>query len=92
MSLYITTPLYYVNDTPHIGHAYTTIIADVLRRYRRMFGEETLFLTGTDEHGQKVKSASIKRGLNPQVHCDEMVLNFKNIWQELNIDSILTQY
>lgn len=86
MPLYITTPLYYVNDTPHIGHAYTTIIADVLRRYRRMFGEETLFLTGTDEHGQKVQTAALKRGLAPQAHCDEMVLNFKNIWQELNID------
>ncbi len=86
MSVYITTPLYYVNDTPHIGHAYTTIIADVLRRYRRMYGEETLFLTGTDEHGQKVQNAALKRGLTPQAHCDEMVLNFQNIWQELGID------
>lgn len=86
MSLYITTPLYYVNDTPHIGHAYTTIIADVLRRYRRMYGEETLFLTGTDEHGQKVQTAALKRGLTPQAHCDEMVLNFQNIWKELGID------
>ncbi len=86
MAVYFTTPLYYVNDTPHIGHAYTTIIADVLRRYRRMYGEETLFLTGTDEHGQKVQTAAHKRGLTPQAHCDEMVLNFQNIWKELNID------
>lgn len=85
MAFYITTPIYYVNDTPHIGHAYTTIIADVLTRYHRLFGEETLFLTGVDEHGQKVQTAAEKRGLHPQAHCDEMVLNFINIWKELNI-------
>lgn len=86
MKFYVTTPLYYVNDTPHIGHAYTTVVADVLTRYRKLFGEETYFLTGTDEHGQKVQKAAEKRGLEPQVHCDEMVLNFKNIWKELDIN------
>jgi methionyl-tRNA synthetase len=85
MKFYVTTPLYYVNDTPHIGHAYTTVVADVLTRYRKLFGDETYFLTGTDEHGQKVQKAAEKRGLDPQAHADEMVLNFKNIWKELEI-------
>src|SRR4051812_41941774 len=85
MATYLTTPIYYVNDKPHIGHAYTTVIADVLARYHRLFGDETLFLTGVDEHGQKVEAAAVKRGLAPQQHCDEMVINFKNIWQELHI-------
>lgn len=86
MKFYITTPIYYVNDTPHIGHAYTTVVADVLTRYHKLFGEETYFLTGTDEHGQKVQKAAEARKLDPKVHCDEMVLNFKNIWKELDID------
>ena len=62
---YITTPIYYVNDDPHIGHAYTTILADVLSRYHRSIGEETLFLTGLDEHGQKVQQAALDRGVAP---------------------------
>src|SRR3989338_92120 len=86
MKFYVTTPLYYVNDTPHIGHAYTTVVADVLNRYRKLFGDETYFLTGTDEHGQKVQKAAEKRGLEPQAHADEMVLNFKKIWEELEIE------
>jgi len=86
MAFYITTPIYYVNDTPHIGHSYTTVVADVLRRYRRLFGEETLFLTGVDEHGQKVQAAAEKRGRPPQQHCDELSENFKSIWKELGID------
>ncbi len=85
MTIYFTTPLYYVNDTPHIGHAYTTVIADVLARYHRLFGHETLFLTGTDEHGQKIQTAAHRRGVDPQEHCDEFALNFQNIWKELNI-------
>lgn len=83
---YFTTPIYYVNDTPHIGHAYTTVVADVLNRYQKLFGRESFFLTGTDEHGQKVESAAKKRGLDPQAHCDEMVENFKATWKELNIE------
>lgn len=86
MAFYITTPIYYVNDQPHIGHAYTTIVADVLRRYHRMFGEETKFLTGVDEHGQKIQSAAAARGVPPQQHCDEMCENFKSIWKELDIE------
>lgn len=83
---YITTPIYYVNDKPHLGTAYCTLTADMLNRYHQLFGEECYFLTGTDEHGQKVQQAAEKRGLTPQQHCDEMVLNFQNAWQDLNID------
>lgn len=83
---YITTPIYYVNDKPHLGTAYCTLTADILNRFHRLFGEETYFLTGTDEHGQKVQQAAEKRGLTPQQHCDDMVKNFKNAWQDLNVD------
>ena len=83
MNFYITTPIYYVNDTPHIGHAYTTVVADVLTRYHRMFGVNSKFLTGTDEHGQKVQQAAKARNLDPKKHCDEMVVHFKEIWKEL---------
>lgn len=86
MKYYFTTPLYYINDHPHLGHSYTTVIADTLVRYHRLFGHETLFLTGTDEHGQKCQEAAKKRGLAPQSHADEMVLNYKNIWNELEIN------
>jgi methionyl-tRNA synthetase len=82
---YITTPIYYVNDKPHIGHAYTTILADVLSRYHRQWNEDVFFLTGVDEHGQKVLQAAEKRGVSPQAHCDEMHLRFKDLWQKLNI-------
>ena len=63
-NFYITTPIYYVNDRPHIGHAYTTILADVLARYHRSLGDDTFFLTGTDEHGQKVEKAAAKRNMD----------------------------
>lgn len=82
---YITTPLYYVNDKPHLGTAYATITADVLHRYHELLGDEVLFLTGTDEHGLKCQQAAEKRGLRPQEHCDDMVVNFKNAWKDLNI-------
>ena len=86
-NFYITTPIYYVNDRPHLGTAYCTITADVLARYHRLFGEETFYLTGTDEHGQKAQEAAAKRGLTPQAHCDDMVLNFQKAWKELNISN-----
>lgn len=82
---YITTPIYYVNDEPHIGHAYTTILADVLTRFHHESGDETFFLTGTDEHGQKVFQAARERNVGPKEHCDEMVLRFKNLWEKLHI-------
>jgi methionyl-tRNA synthetase len=83
---YVTTPIYYVNDEPHIGHAYTTILADVISRFHRAQGDETYFLTGTDEHGQKVQQAAEKRGVDPQQHVDEYVLRFQEKWDALNIN------
>lgn len=84
---YITTPLYYVNASPHIGHSYTNIAADCLARYmRRIIGEENVwFLTGTDEHGQKIQRAAEAGGWEPEEFVDTMVLTFKNLWKELNI-------
>ncbi len=84
---YITTPIYYVNDVPHIGHAYTTIAADILARYNRLKGKSVFFLTGTDEHGQKVDKAAHERGRTPQEHADIMVENFRSLWQRLNISN-----
>ncbi|GAB5046863.1 methionine--tRNA ligase [Thermodesulfovibrio sp. TK110] len=84
---YITTPIYYVNDIPHIGHAYTTVAADILARYMRLKGRKVFFLTGTDEHGQKVEKAARERGRAPKEHADEMVENFKALWKELNISN-----
>jgi methionyl-tRNA synthetase len=86
-TFYITTPIYYVNDVPHIGHAYTTIAADVLARFHRLRGEDVFFLTGTDEHGQKVQQAAAKRGVSPQQHCDELVNRFKSLWRKLQISN-----
>jgi methionyl-tRNA synthetase len=86
-AFYVTTPIYYVNDVPHIGHAYTTIAADVLARYKRLDGCEVFFLTGTDEHGQKVEKAALERGVDPKTHCDEMVKRFQSLWQRLNISN-----
>ncbi len=84
-NFYITTPIYYVNDKPHIGHAYTTILADVLARCHRSLGEPTFFLTGTDEHGQKVQKAAAARNITPEAHCDETVIRFQELWRELGI-------
>lgn len=86
-SFYVTTPIYYVNDIPHIGHAYTTIAADILARYHRLKGDEVFFLTGTDEHGQKVEKAAAERGKSPKEHADIMVQNFKLLWHKLNISN-----
>ncbi len=82
---YITTPIYYVNDVPHIGHAYTTIIADTLARYYRLKGYETFFLTGTDEHGQKIEEAAKSRGKTPQSYADEISGKFRTLWDEFDI-------
>jgi len=82
---YITTPIYYVNDVPHIGHAYTTIAADVLARYWRLRGRDVFFLTGLDEHGQKVQQAAAKAGVDPQTHCDTLAPQFQQLWARLNI-------
>ena len=84
---YITTPIYYVNDVPHIGHAYTTIAADVVARYKRLEGVEVFFLTGTDEHGQKVQQAANDSGVSPQEHVDKLHQRFKELWVRLNISN-----
>ncbi len=86
-TFYITTPIYYVNDVPHIGHAYTTVAADVLARYWRLRGRDVFFLTGLDEHGQKVQQAAAKAGIDPQAHCDRLAPQFTNLWQRLNISN-----
>src|SRR5688500_19935056 len=79
MSFYLTTPIYYVNSTPHIGHAYTTILADILVRHHRQRGEETYFLTGVDEHADKVSRVAAAEGLTPQEFVDRIVGD----WREL---------
>ena len=86
-TFYITTPIYYVNDVPHIGHAYTTIAADVLARYWRLRGRNVFFLTGLDEHGQKVQQAAAKAGIEPQAYCDKLAPQFQQLWQRLNISN-----
>jgi methionyl-tRNA synthetase len=82
---YVTTPIYYVNDVPHIGHAYTTVAADVIARFRRLRGEDVFFLTGTDEHGQKIERAADASGVKPIELADRVVLRFKNLWEKLDI-------
>jgi len=82
---YLTTPLYYVNDVPHIGHAYTTIAADVLARYKRMTGFDVFFLTGSDEHGQKIADAAAEHKYSPQEYVNMVVERFKDAWQKLGI-------
>lgn len=84
---YITTPIYYINDVPHIGHAYTTIAADVMARYKRICGYNVFFLTGTDEHGQKVEKAAEQQGITPKELADRMVNRFSDLWQVLNISN-----
>jgi len=82
---YITTPIYYVNDKPHIGHTYTTVLADVMARHHRMLGEDVYFLTGTDEHGQKIEKTAASRGITPQQLVDEVAPNFENLWKQMGL-------
>lgn len=85
MKKFITTPIYYVNDVPHIGHAYTTIICDTLARFHRLKGDEVFFLTGTDEHGQKIEEAAKSRGKSPKEYADEVSAKFRALWDEFDI-------
>ncbi|MCH9740937.1 MAG: methionine--tRNA ligase [Epsilonproteobacteria bacterium] len=85
MNHIFTTPIYYVNDVAHIGHAYTTIIADTLARYARLIGQETFFLTGTDEHGQKIEESAKKRGKETKAYADEISATFRDLWDEFDI-------
>ena len=84
MRYYITTPIYYVNAEPHLGHAYTTIAADVMARFHRQKGDDVFFLTGTDEHGNKIAQAAADRGLTPREHVDEMAPKFKALAAQVN--------
>ena len=86
-SFYISTPIYYVNDKPHIGHAYTTILADVIARFYRQLNYDAFFLTGLDEHGQKVQEAASNRKVEPQDHCNEMAPRFTELWEKLHISN-----
>ena len=85
MKKFITTPIYYVNDVPHIGHAYTTIICDTLARFYRLRGDDVFFLTGTDEHGQKIEEAAKSRGKSPKEYADEISAKFRALWDEFEI-------
>ncbi|MCE1228379.1 MAG: class I tRNA ligase family protein, partial [Firmicutes bacterium] len=82
---FITTPIYYVNDKPHIGHTYTTVLADVLARHHRMMGEDVYFLTGTDEHGQKIEKSAAARNITPKELVDEVSQNFSKLWEDMGL-------
>src|ERR1700722_11951914 len=82
---YLTTPIYYVNARPHIGHAYTTIAADVIARRHRLLGDDTFFLTGTDEHGQKIERSAAAAGIPPQEFTDRVSIEFRNLWDRMGL-------
>ncbi len=84
---YVTTPIYYVNDKPHIGHAYTTVVADIVARWHRLSGDEVFFLTGTDEHGEKIEKAAEAAGMNPVLFVDSIVAQYKDLWELLGISN-----
>jgi len=84
-NFYLTTPIYYVNDVPHIGHAYTTVVADVIARFRRMSGQDVYFLTGTDEHGQKIELAAQAQGMAPIALANQVLERFRSLWTTLGI-------
>jgi len=84
---YITTPIYYINDVPHIGHAYTTCAADIMARYKRICGYDVFFLTGVDEYGQKAEKAAVAQGITPQELADRMVPTFTDLWSILNVSN-----
>src|SRR6185437_12729998 len=84
---YVTTPIYYVNDSPHIGHAYTTVAVDALARFMRLDGRRVMFLTGTDEHGQKVDKSARLTGIDPQSFCDRVSQNFRDMGRLMNISN-----
>ena len=82
---YLTTPLYYVNAAPHLGHAYSTLVADTIRRFKRMQGYDAFLLTGNDEHGQNIERIARDRGVPPKEHCDELSAQFRSLWERLGI-------
>src|ERR1700744_58905 len=84
---YITTPIYYVNGAPHLGHAYTTVAADAVARWKRLDGADVYFLTGTDEHGQKVEKAAVEAGMAPQEFVDQVSVKFRDLAALFNISN-----
>ena len=82
---YITTPIYYPSGNPHIGHCYTTLACDCIARYKRMQGFDVMFLTGTDEHGQKIEKKALEEGISPQAYVDGIVANFQRLWKRIGI-------
>src|SRR5207302_10829420 len=86
-TFYITTPIYYVNAEPHVGSAYTTVIADVIARWHRLHGEKVHFLTGVDEHGAKQVKAAEEAGMTPQAYVDAMAPHFVKTWKALDISN-----
>lgn len=86
-TFYITTPIYYPSGNPHIGHSYCTVASDAIARYKRMQGYDVMFLTGTDEHGQKIEQKAAEKGITPQAYVDEKVQVFKDLWKLLNISN-----
>ena len=86
-TFYITTPIYYPSDKLHIGHSYCTVAADVMARYKRMQGFDVMFLTGTDEHGQKIEDKAKAAGVTPQQYVDNIVAGIKDLWKLMNISN-----
>ena len=87
MASTLTTPLYYVNDKPHIGSVYTTLAVDTLARFKRLSGEQVMFITGCDEHGQKIQQTAESAGIEPQQHCDEISSTFASTWSQWQISN-----
>jgi methionyl-tRNA synthetase len=85
MKYYLTTPIYYVNAAPHIGHAYTTIVADLVKRFKRMQGYDAVLTTGSDEHGVNVERAAQRAGKTPKEFCDAIAGEFERQWQLLGL-------
>ena len=88
-SFYVTTPIYYVTAKPHLGHLYSTVLADVAARWNKILGKQTFFLTGTDEHGQKIAQAAQKAGKEPQVFVDSFIDAYKSVWACMRLNMII---
>ena len=86
-NFYITTPIYYPSGKPHMGHAYSSIIADVFARFKRLEGYNVFFLTGTDEHGLKIQREAEKKNMNPKIFCNELSIKFKDLTKTLNLSN-----
>ena len=86
-TFYITTPIYYPSDKLHIGHSYTTVAADAIARYKRMKGYDVMFLTGTDEHGQKIQRKAQEKGITPKEYVDNIVTGIKELWHTMKISN-----